>query len=78
MHRDTLPLTHETLAEMLGVQRSTVSIITRTLQNAGLITQSRGGIMVMDRAGLEEVACECYGTIRRNFDRLLPKTHSRD
>jgi CRP-like cAMP-binding protein len=78
VHRDTLPLTHETLAEMLGVQRSTVSIITRTLQTAGLITQSRGGIMVMDRARLEEAACECYGTIRRNFDRLLPKTHSRD
>ena len=44
--RDTLPLTHEFLAEMLGVQRSTVSVVTRTLQTAGLIRQSRGGITV--------------------------------
>jgi hypothetical protein len=41
--RDALPLTHEFLAEMLGVQRSTVSVVTRTLQTAGLIRQSRGG-----------------------------------
>ncbi|WP_046865549.1 Crp/Fnr family transcriptional regulator [Microvirga massiliensis] len=75
---DTLPLTHEFLAEMLGVQRSTVSIITRTLQTAGLITQSRGGITVTDRAGLEEAACECYDTVRRTFKHLLPKTHSHD
>jgi CRP-like cAMP-binding protein len=75
--QDTLPLTHEFLAEMLGVQRSTVSIITRTLQTAGLITQSRGVITVADRAGLEEAACECYGIIRRHFSRLLPGTYSR-
>jgi CRP-like cAMP-binding protein len=73
--QDTLPLTHEFLAEMLGVQRSTVSIIARTLQTAGLITQSRGMITVADRAGLEEAACECYGQIRRTFERLLPKTY---
>jgi CRP-like cAMP-binding protein len=76
MHKDTLPLTHEFLAEMLGVQRSTVSLITRTLQTAGLIAQSRGVITVTDRAGLEEAACECYAVIRRNFERLLPKTYS--
>ncbi|WP_046866272.1 Crp/Fnr family transcriptional regulator [Microvirga massiliensis] len=74
--RDTLPLTHEFLAEMLGVQRSTLSIITRTLQTAGLISQSRACITVQDRASLEDVACECYRTVRRNFERLLPKTHS--
>ena len=72
--QDTLPLTHEFLAEMLGVQRSTVSIITRMLQTAGLISQSRGVITVVDRAGLEEAACECYGIIRRHFSRLLPGT----
>ena len=43
---DTLPLTHEFLAEMLGVQRSSVSVVTRTLQTAGLIQQSRGSITV--------------------------------
>jgi CRP-like cAMP-binding protein len=76
--QDDLPLTHEFLAELLGMQRSTVSIITRTLQTAGLIRQARGVITVTDRAGLEETACECYGVIRRNFERLLPKTYARD
>jgi hypothetical protein len=66
---DTLPLTHEFLAEMLGVQRSSVSVVTRTLQTAGLIRQSRGSITVTDRAGLEEAACECYGRIRRVYQR---------
>ena len=75
MDQDTLPLTHEFLAEMLGVQRSTVSLVTRTLQNAGLITQTRGAITVTDRASLEDAACECYGAIRRNFERLLPNTY---
>jgi CRP-like cAMP-binding protein len=72
---DTLPLTHEFLAEMLGVQRSSVSVVTRTLQTAGLIQQSRGSITVTDRVGLEEVACECYGKIRRIYERLLPGTY---
>ena len=73
--QDTLPLTHEFLAEMLGVQRSSVSVVTRMLQTAGLIRQSRGSITVIDRAGLEEVACECYGKIRRIYERLLPGTY---
>jgi CRP-like cAMP-binding protein len=73
--RDILPLTHEFLSEMLGVQRSSVSVVTRALQTAGLIQQSRGGITVIDRAGLEETACECYGRIRRMYQRLLPGTY---
>ncbi len=72
---DTLPLTHEFLAEMLGVQRSSVSVVTRTLQTAGLIQQSRGSITIIDRAGLEETTCECYGKIRRVYQRLLPGTY---
>jgi CRP-like cAMP-binding protein len=77
LDQDALPLTHEFLADMLGVQRSTVSLVTRTLQAAGLITQTRGVITVTDRAGLEDTACECYGIIRRNFERLPPKTYTR-
>lgn len=72
---DTLPLTHEFLAEMLGVQRSTVSMVTRTLQTAGLIQQSRGSITVIDRTGVEETACECYGKTRKMYERLLPGTY---
>jgi CRP-like cAMP-binding protein len=70
-------LTHEFLAETLGVQRSTVSLITRTLQSAGLIEQHRGGITILDRQGLQSVACECYGHIKRTFEQLLPETFSR-
>ena len=73
--QDTLPLTHEFLAEMLGVQRSTVSAVTRILQTPGLIRQSRGGITVTDRAGLEQRSCECYGKIRGIYRRLLPDTY---
>lgn len=68
--RDELPLTHEFLAEMLGVQRPTVSIILRTLQTAGLITQRRGTIVISDRKGIEEAACECYGGIQERFNEL--------
>jgi CRP-like cAMP-binding protein len=75
---DALPLTHEFLAEMLGVQRSTVSLVTKAFHSAGLISQGRGVIMITDRPGLEEVACECYGTIRRSFERLLPHTYPPD
>jgi hypothetical protein len=60
---------------MLGVQRSTVSSITRALQQAGLIRQGRGVITVIDRVGLESASCECYGTVRRSFERLLPYTY---
>jgi CRP-like cAMP-binding protein len=75
LDQDTLPLTHEFLAEMLGVQRSTVSAITRSLQSTGLIVQGRGVITVTDRMGLESATCECYGKIRRSFLRLLPSAH---
>ncbi|WP_114945872.1 Crp/Fnr family transcriptional regulator [Microvirga calopogonii] len=69
---DELPLTHEFLSEMLGVQRSTVSAVTRALHEGGLINQSRGAITIVDRHGLEETACECYEVIRRKFAELLP------
>jgi Mn-dependent DtxR family transcriptional regulator len=72
MDQDALPLTHELLAEMLGVQRSTVSSITRSLQMSGLIRQGRGVITITDQAAIEETACECYEVIRQSFERLLP------
>ncbi len=69
---DVLPLTHADLAELLGAQRSTVSTVMRMFQTQGLIMQQRGGIIIADRAGLEEITCECYGRIRHTFARLLP------
>ncbi len=74
---DALPLTHEFLAEMLGVQRSTVSTVLRGLQTSGLIEQSRGGIAVVDRAGLDRGTCECYRKIRSRFEKLLPGTYAK-
>jgi CRP-like cAMP-binding protein len=72
---DTLPLSHTFLADMLGVQRSTVSTVTRALQTAGLIRQGRGVITLTDRAGLEAATCECYATVRQRFEHLLPHTY---
>ena len=71
---DVLPLTHADLAEFLGVQRSTVSTVLRTFQTQGLITQQRGGIIIADRAGLEEIACECYDVIRAEQAELSVRT----
>jgi CRP-like cAMP-binding protein len=76
MDQDTLPLTHETLAEMVGAQRSTVSTILRTFQTTGLIEQRRGGIVVTDRAGLEQATCECYHKIRLRVEKVLPGTYA--
>jgi CRP-like cAMP-binding protein len=68
---DTLDLTQEFLADMLGVTRPSVSVAARTLQNAGLITYRRGSISVLDRSALEEASCECYRVVRREYDRLV-------
>jgi CRP-like cAMP-binding protein len=76
--KDDLPLTHEFLAEMLGVQRSTVSDVARTIQERGLIRQGRGTIRVINRSGLQNAACECYEVIRQKYQQLLPQTYERD
>ncbi len=68
---DTFPITHEFLSQMLGVRRASVSLAASTLQQAGLIDYRRGRLTVVDRHGLEDVACECYRVLRDEFDRLL-------
>jgi len=68
----TVALTQEFLADMLGVQRTTVTVVARALQAAGLIRYRRGVVDILDRAGLEAIACECYRAVRRNYQRLLP------
>jgi Mn-dependent DtxR family transcriptional regulator len=65
-------LTQEFLADMLGVQRTTVTAVARSLQDKGAIRYRRGVVDIMDRGVLEQLACECYGVIRRTYERLLP------
>jgi CRP-like cAMP-binding protein len=64
----SVALTQESLAELLGVQRPTVSLAARTLQEAGLIAYRRGTIRVTDRPGLEAASCECYAAIKSLYD----------
>ena len=69
---NTINLTQEFLADMLGVQRTTVTAVAGSLQNKGLIRYRRGVVDILDRAGLEAMTCECYGAVRRGYERLLP------
>ena len=68
---DTVALTQEFLADMLGVQRTTVTAVARSLQEKGAIRYRRGVVDIVDRQALEALTCECYGVIRRNYERLL-------
>ena len=69
---NVLAMTHEVIANTLGVRREGVTEAARSLQNAGLIRYTRGRITVLDRPGLEACACECYQVVKTEFDRLLP------
>src|SRR5262245_44605087 len=75
---DELLLTQEILAGMIGARRPTVSIVGGMLQKAGLIRINRGRVTILDRPGLEESSCECYGVIREAFDRFLGVTPKGD
>jgi hypothetical protein len=56
---------------MLGSRRSTVSVAAGHLQRQGFIDYRRGNVQIVDRAGLESVACECYGIVRSTYDALI-------
>jgi CRP-like cAMP-binding protein len=70
MHGKTFYLSHEFLAMMLGVRRSTVSVIAGGLQRAGSIDYSHGHVTVLNRSALEAGTCECYFVVRKLFDNL--------
>jgi CRP-like cAMP-binding protein len=70
MQSNDFPLTQEFLAMMLGVRRAGVTDAANALKRDGLINYARGSVTVLDRAGMEKRACECYGVIKREFDRL--------
>ena len=67
-----LVMTHELIANMLGVRREGVTEAASKLQRVGLISYSRGHILVLDRPGLEQRSCECYKVVKKEYDRLLP------
>ena len=71
-----LVMTQELIANMLGVRREGVTEAAGRLHRAGLISYQRGRITVLDRAGLERRTCECYAVVKREYDRLLPKTEA--
>jgi CRP-like cAMP-binding protein len=71
MESESLHLTQEFLAQMLGVQRSTVTVAAGELQRAGMIGYSRGKINIVDRAALTKVACECYDIVTASYQRIL-------
>jgi CRP-like cAMP-binding protein len=68
---DDLMLRQDFLAQMLGVRRPSVSLVARTLQKAGLLKYSRGRIRLLNIPGLKKGACECYGTVKAHYQRLL-------
>jgi CRP-like cAMP-binding protein len=70
-------LTHEFLSMMLGVRRPGVTIALRTLRDAGMIAGGHGRILILDRRRLEARACECYRTVRQEYDRLLGRRRAR-
>ena len=67
---DQLHLTHDFLGQMLGAPRTTVTLAAGLLQRAGMIDYSRGVVTIKKRKQLEDTACECYGIVRNEFQRL--------
>lgn len=65
-------MTHELIANMLGVRREGVTAAVSKLQKLEVINHSRGHITVLDRPALEQLSCECYAVVKRETDRLLP------
>ena len=73
---DRIPLTQELISQMLGVRRTTLTVVARLLQKMGCIRYRRGVIHIVNRAKLEENACECYVVVKRRTDELLQSAQS--
>ena len=75
LHENKLVITQELIAHLLGVRRESVSAAAGLLQKDGVITYARGLIEITDRPKLEKRVCECYMTVRHEYERLLPHPH---
>jgi CRP-like cAMP-binding protein len=73
---DALPITQDLLAEMLGVQRPTITNAAGELERAGLIERGRQQVTILDRPGLTAASCECYQLVRERVAFHLPKTYT--
>src|SRR5215211_140857 len=73
---DAMPITHDLLAEMLGVQRPTITNAAEELERASLIERGRQQITILDRRGLIKASCECYRLVRERVAFHLPKTYT--
>jgi CRP-like cAMP-binding protein len=71
LERDEFYLTHEFMAQMLGVRRASVSEVANKLQEMRLISYHHGHITILDRSGLEQFTCECYPVVKEKFDDFL-------
>jgi CRP-like cAMP-binding protein len=76
--QDTLLISQSLLAEMLGVQRPTVTNAARDLERAGLVERGREQVTILDRKGLMATSCECYQLVRSRISHHLPKTYPED
>ena len=72
MDDNTIVMTHEVIASLLGVRREGVTMAAKKLMDEGIIRYARGRITIQNRTALEQRACECYGVIRQEYARLLP------
>ena len=72
---DSLGITQDLLAEMLGVRRPSITRVVRELERAGLIEPSRRQVTILDRQGLKKASCECYQLVRDRIAFHLPKTY---
>jgi CRP-like cAMP-binding protein len=73
---DTLLITQDLLAEMLGAQRPSITNAAQELERAGLIERGRGQVTILDRKGLTKASCECYQLVRDRVASHLPKTYT--
>jgi DNA-binding transcriptional regulator YhcF (GntR family) len=79
LHSEELPATHALIAEMLGVTRSVISRTAGEFRDSGLIEYERGGLIIINRAGLKDMTCECYLIIKATIEQLTsfePRKHS--
>jgi DNA-binding transcriptional MocR family regulator len=67
-----IPLTQEALSQLLGVRRTTVTLVMCELRASGAIRSARRGLVEIDRPRLEKAACECYKIMRGKFDEIFP------